>query len=141
VLLLHGLIQELPRRSAWYLPGGRLEDGESFEEATIRELAEELDLVGVELGPWIWTRHGRRPRGEEVVATTARFFLVRTTTFVPNTTRIGASEVGVDWRWWAVDEIDAETSANFIPGTLAHLVRELVEGRVPDPPVDVSEPT
>jgi hypothetical protein len=41
----------------------------------------------------------------------------------------------------AVDEIDAEKSANFIPGNLAHLVRELVEGRVPDPPVDVSEPT
>lgn len=140
VLLLHGRIQEKPQRLAWYLPGGRLEIRESFEEATARELAEELGLVNVELGPWVWTRHGRRPRGEEVVATMARFFLVRTTAFVPNTEGIGASELGVDWRWWTVDELDQEPPTNFIPRGLAQLIRELVEGRIPDVAIDVSDP-
>lgn len=141
VLLLHGRIQEKPQRFAWYLPGGQLEIGESFEEATVRELDEELGLVDVELGAWVWTRHGRRRRGDEMVPTVARFFLVRTRAFVPTTEGIGSSELDVDWRWWTVDELDQEPSANLIPTRLAHLIRALIEGRIPASPIDVSDPS
>lgn len=140
VLLLRGPIRESPARFAWYTPGGRLESGESFEAATVRELAEELGVNDVELGPWVWTRHARRPINEQWVPTTARFFLVRTTSFVPDTTRIGPSEQGVDWRWWTPDELDREPQANLIPSRLGHLVRSLIAGEIPETPIDVSDP-
>jgi len=140
VLLLHGRVQERPERYAWYTPGGRLEAGESFEDATSRELAEELNLLDTEIGPWIWTRHGWRYRGGERVRSTARLFLVRTTSFDPDTSAIGPSEIGVDWRWWTVDELEHEPTANLIPPRLAPLMRSLVEGVLPDTPLDVSDP-
>lgn len=140
VLLLHGRIRESPTRFAWYTPGGRLETGESFEAATARELAEELGLADVEVGPWVWTRHARRPVNDEWVPTTARFFVVRTTSFTPDTTGIGPSEEGVDWRWWTPDELDREPPANLIPPSLSHLVRSLVAGEIPETPIDVSDP-
>lgn len=140
ILLLHGPIQERPQRLAWYLPGGRLEHGESYEDATIRELAEELGLRHAELGRWVWTRHGLRPRGDDTVPTTSHFFLVRTTAFVPDTAGIGASEQDVDWRWWTVDELDAMPPGTTIPRQLAQLLRQLIDGPIPDSPIDVSDP-
>ncbi|TCT19959.1 ADP-ribose pyrophosphatase YjhB (NUDIX family) [Melghiribacillus thermohalophilus] len=40
----------------WVTPGGGLKDGESFEEALMRELEEETGLADLKIGDWIWTR-------------------------------------------------------------------------------------
>lgn len=42
VLLLH---RSTPRRTQWELPGGKVEDGETAEQAAVREIAEELGIV------------------------------------------------------------------------------------------------
>lgn len=57
-----------PDGSFWTLPGGGLEAGETFEEAVVREVKEEVNL-DVEVVGYLFT--GQYSRGEE------RCFLVR----------------------------------------------------------------
>lgn len=47
-----------PSEGLWTLPGGRLEPGETPEEAAIREVREELGLTLYALRPLIVLRHG-----------------------------------------------------------------------------------
>ncbi len=54
-----------PRYDDWSLPKGKLEEGESFEEAALREIEEETDLrcrLGPELEPASYTDHKGRSK-------------------------------------------------------------------------------
>lgn len=42
VLLMH---RSTPKRTQWEVPGGKIEDGETPEQAAVREVKEELDLT------------------------------------------------------------------------------------------------
>ncbi|MPY92076.1 MAG: NUDIX domain-containing protein [Acidimicrobiia bacterium] len=60
VLLVHR-----PRRQDWSFPKGKLDPGESFEEAARREVAEETGLdcrLGADLGSVRYTDHRGRPK-------------------------------------------------------------------------------
>lgn len=39
------------RRGLWTIPGGRIDEGETPEDAAVRELAEEAGVVGASIGP------------------------------------------------------------------------------------------
>jgi 8-oxo-dGTP pyrophosphatase MutT (NUDIX family) len=114
----------------WLTPGGGLNDGESIEDAAVREVREEtgLQLTRAQLGPVIATRvcsfpfEGRRYRQREA------FFAVDVEPFTPQ--HHGWDEVEqralLDHRWWSVDELRT-TDETVYPRELADLVEALLD--------------
>lgn len=51
----NGALLLMKRRGFWDLPKGKIDDGETIEEAAVREVREETGLQAVQLGPFIIT--------------------------------------------------------------------------------------
>ena len=125
--------------SVWITPGGGLAPGETHREAALRELREEVGHTPAELGPCVWIREhefdfrGTHYRQRE------RFFLARTEPFVIDTSLMEQveSEIVVSHRWWNVDEVEVASDTVFAPRSLGHHLRLLINGVIPNEPIDV----
>jgi 8-oxo-dGTP pyrophosphatase MutT (NUDIX family) len=126
VLLFQSTLVDGPDagRRYWYVPGGALEAGESYEQAAIRELREEtgvrMDDVGGEIGrrEFILTLVG----GERVAAE-EHFFAVRTD---PGVVSLDGWVDGErahleDHRWWPAADLE-ETAEVVFPENIGDLL-------------------
>jgi 8-oxo-dGTP pyrophosphatase MutT (NUDIX family) len=113
----------------WYPPGGRMEEGESPEEAARRELVEELGIDEVEIGPVILKRRARFAYGGRSLDQDEVHLLSRVESPVVRGSRAGDIEAAAvaGHRWWLPAEIRASGEL-FFPEGLAEIV-ERVRGR------------
>ena len=122
----------------WITPGGGLAAGEHHGEAALRELAEEVGLRDVSLGPCVWLRehvfnwNGRAFRQRE------RFYLVRVVAHEVDRSGNDAQELRIleEFRWWTLAELEASTES-FAPRRIALFLAPLLAGEIPAHPIDV----
>ncbi|MGI8876035.1 MAG: NUDIX hydrolase [Egibacteraceae bacterium] len=133
----------LPELGEWWeLPGGGLEDGETYADAAVWELHEETGIVigPGHVGPATWRRsasfrhRGARRLQHEVVAA------VRLDAPGPAIDGAGRCEVEredyFDHRWWPLPEVVASRS-RFYPGRLPALLRRFLAGEPIDEPFEL----
>jgi 8-oxo-dGTP pyrophosphatase MutT (NUDIX family) len=137
VLLMHARDPDDPGHHWWELPGGGLDDGESLEQAAIREVAEETGIELDQLGPRVWVRESRfryRNRDHHRVD---HVFLARhadaaatVATMHTDNEKLGL----IEHAWFTTAELHACTD-KLLPASLPTLLDGLLAGHVPSRPI------
>lgn len=133
---------EFPAGTRWALPGGGIDPGEIPVDALRRELNEEVGLHTAEIGPHIWTREHRiafidgRWDGQH-----EQIHLVRVPEMFEPIPALDWETLNQEYlheiRWWHIDDIEKSTTTTFVPATLSHHLRTLVDNGPPDHPIAV----
>ena len=141
VLLIHARDPDDPGHHWWELPGGGLDDGESFRAAAVRELAEEtgIQLACEDLGPCVWIRESRFRYRDRDHHRIDHVFLARPPDTAPRvaTTPTANERAGLIERvWFTAAELD-RCPDKLLPAELPALLGEILAGRVPATPISL----
>lgn len=140
ILLFRVSLPHRPNIRLWITPGGGLDEGETHEQAALRELYEETGLCGVKLGQWIWNRRHIWQWGNIWNESVERFYLLRVPAFTAAPTALDEWEKQHmhEHRWWSLaDIIAANASEIFVPRRIHELLPPIIAGNLPPQPVDV----
>ena len=137
VLLIKGRDPARSRAGTWWLtPGGGIEDGESIEDAVVREILEETGLVvpPERVGAIVATRTAEFEFDELHYRQSESFFAIDVDEFVPHALGWDAIErrALLDHRWWTLDELRS-TAEVVYPRELADVVAAVLGGPVVSP--------
>lgn len=130
VLLFSSLDPGEPDRARhWFTVGGGVEDGETLEEAALREVREETGHHLSAVGPCVMTRHASYDFAGDHYEQDETIFVAWVEHFAPSTEQWTELEqrAGARHRWWSIDEL-SNTLEVVWPENLAILIRSL------DPP-------
>jgi 8-oxo-dGTP pyrophosphatase MutT (NUDIX family) len=120
----------------WVTPGGGLDDGESYEDAAVRELAEEVGRDDLALGPWVWTREVTFTWERWRVHQKERTYVVTVPAPFDAVTVFPDEEPITGSGWFTIDALRDEPEVVYPIGLPDHLERLLAEGHG-DGPVDL----
>jgi 8-oxo-dGTP pyrophosphatase MutT (NUDIX family) len=137
-LLMFSSTDDSDGHTFWFPPGGGLKQGETFEQAAVREVGEETGLWNVPLGPELWRTRLTASWGGRTYDQPVRFLLARVAVFEIETSGFTENErVSITThRWWTLDEMGA-TEDRLVPDNLHTLMAELLSAGPPAWPTDL----
>jgi ADP-ribose pyrophosphatase YjhB (NUDIX family) len=118
----------------WATPGGRLEPGEGYPAAVLRELGEELGAENVAVGDEVAVRIQDHLVGGQQVRQVEKYFLVWATADDMDPSRATQTDNIRASRWWTLDELRS-TDETVYPLGLADLIADVLTEGAPEQPV------
>lgn len=120
ILLLRHALQN--GETFWATPGGGVEEGETFEEAALREASEELGVACLSV-MFLWEQTAEFIYIDHPVRQQERFFRVESdlTALFANVDEIHRREGIVETKWWTPAEIESSKETIFPPDLAARV--------------------